>query len=129
MIRLSHLCHISVSLIKKVRKRAIPKKMIPATLGPKIPENGPEPELGCKFWRNSGLNSQILFRLGDFAPGTTEFAIVCTGFFRCSFIMSLLQTGHFARPLHCKACLGPSERAYLSLFGLRDSQRSCFRGS
>ena len=32
-------------------------------------------------------------------------------------------------PPHCEACLGPSERAYLSLFGLRDSQRSCFRGS
>jgi hypothetical protein len=31
--------------------------------------------LGCKFWRNSGWNSQIPFRFGDFAPGTTEFTI------------------------------------------------------
>jgi hypothetical protein len=35
-----------------------------------------------------------------------------------SHIMSLSQTGGFARPPHCEACLGPSERAYLSLFGL-----------
>jgi hypothetical protein len=32
----------------------------------------------------------------------------------------------FCTTPQCKACLGPSERAYLSLFGLRDSQRSCF---
>jgi hypothetical protein len=29
----------------KSLEKAIPKKMIPATLGPKIPENGPEPEI------------------------------------------------------------------------------------
>ena len=33
--------------------------------------------LGCKFRRNSGRNSWIPFRFGDFAPGTTEFTI-CT---------------------------------------------------
>jgi hypothetical protein len=49
MIRLSHLCRISVSLIKKVRKKAKSKKMIPATPEPKIPENCPEPE---EFRRN-----------------------------------------------------------------------------
>ena len=29
--------------------------------------------LGCKFRRNSGRNSQIPFRFGDFASGTTEY--------------------------------------------------------
>ena len=85
--------------------------------------------LGCKFRRNSSRNSQIPFRFGDFAPGTTEYLYEHSGFLRCLFIMSLSRTGRFARPPHCEACLGPSERAYLSLFGLRDSQRSCFRGS
>jgi hypothetical protein len=86
--------------------------------------------LGCKFWRNSGRNSRIPFRLGDFAPRTTEFAMCTFRIFPVFFIMSLSWTGCFARPPpHCEACLGPSERAYLALFGLRDSQRSCFRGS
>jgi hypothetical protein len=49
---MSHLCRISVSLIKKVRKKAKSKKMIPATPEPKIPENGPEPEFRPEFRRN-----------------------------------------------------------------------------
>ena len=89
----------------------------------------PAIKLGCKFRRNSGRNSQIPFRFGDFASGTTEYLYESSGFLRCLFIMSLSRTGRFARPPHCEACLGPSERAYLSLFGLRDSQRRCFRGS
>jgi hypothetical protein len=49
---MSHLCRISVSLIKKVRKKPKSKKMIPATPEPKIPENGPEPEFRPEFHRN-----------------------------------------------------------------------------
>jgi hypothetical protein len=49
---MSHLCRISVSLIKKVKKKAKSKKMIPATPEPKIPENGPEPEFRPEFRRN-----------------------------------------------------------------------------
>jgi hypothetical protein len=86
-------------------------------------------KLGCKFRRNSDRNSRIPFRFGDFAPGTTELLYVLSGFLRCFAIMSLKRTGRFARPPHCEACLGPSERAYLSLFELRDSRRGCFRGS
>jgi hypothetical protein len=40
MIRLSHLGLLN----EKSPEKAKSKKMIPATPGPKIPENGPEPE-------------------------------------------------------------------------------------
>jgi hypothetical protein len=69
--------------------------------------------LGCKFRWNSGQNSRIPFRFGDFAPGTTECLYENSGFLQCLFIMSLSRTGRFARPPHCEACLGPLERAYL----------------
>ena len=46
-------------------------------------------KLGCKFRRNSGRNSQIPFRFGDFASGTTEYLYESSGFLRCLFIMSL----------------------------------------
>ncbi len=49
---MSHLCRISVSLIKKVRKKAKSIKMIPATPEPKLLENGPEPEFRPEFRRN-----------------------------------------------------------------------------
>ena len=54
--------------------------------------------LGCKFRRNSGRNSQIPFRFGDFASGTTKKLNESSGFLRCLFIMSLSRTGRFARP-------------------------------
>ncbi len=37
--------------------------------------------LGCKFRQNSDQNYRIPLRLGDFAPGTTEFS-------KCSFRFS-----------------------------------------
>jgi hypothetical protein len=87
-------------------------------------------DLGCKIRRNSGRNGRIPLRFGDFAPGTTEFTI-CT--FRFFPVFSLYVTEAYrtfcTTPPHCKACLGPSERAYLSRFGLRDPWGSCFRGS
>jgi hypothetical protein len=44
----------------KVRKKAIPKKMIPATSGPKITENGPEQEFRPDFFRNFEPRLQML---------------------------------------------------------------------